>query len=138
MNHKQKLIHYLKEKGYSKNSFYERTGLSQGFLDRGKSLGVDNACTILKAYPDLNIFWFIMDQGNMIVSSDALNNISSNDIQNDVFVKSILILVENTLKGKLDELENVLYLILADLKAKDAISETTEELNKTNKRDLSK
>ncbi len=66
MTDKEKLIHYLQEKGISKNKFYEKTGLSVGFLNSGSSLGVDKLRIIKNYYPDLNINWLVCDEGHMI------------------------------------------------------------------------
>ena len=41
MTEKEKIKMYLENQGISKNKFYQVTGLGIGFLDSGKSLGVD-------------------------------------------------------------------------------------------------
>lgn len=66
MGEKEKIKKYLEYKGISKNKFYVRTGLSVGFLDSGKSLGVDKARIILNIYSDLNPDWLILDKGEML------------------------------------------------------------------------
>lgn len=63
---KEKLQEYLEYKGFSKNSFYKKTGLSIGFLDSGKSFGLDKLKVIVDNYPDLNPDWLIFNEGNMI------------------------------------------------------------------------
>jgi len=133
MTEKQKIIHYLEVKRYTKSSFYKKTGFSHGFLDRGESIGVDNARIILKAYPDLNITWFIMNEGEMLISSGNFNTIPSKDIKNDVFVKSVLKLVENSLDKRLSDIEDLLYKVLGDMKAKEIIEETNDALKNSEK-----
>ena len=51
---KEKITEYLDIKGISKNSFYKKTGFSVGFLDSGKSLGVDKLRIIIDNYPDFD------------------------------------------------------------------------------------
>ncbi|SFL24568.1 hypothetical protein [Proteiniphilum acetatigenes] len=73
MTDKQKILEYLKYKGISKNKFYIKTGLSVGFLDSGKSLGVDKLRDILDIYHDLNPAWFLPGDGPMLKYNDELN-----------------------------------------------------------------
>lgn len=69
MNEKDKLKQFLEYKGISKNKFYTQTGLSVGFLDSGKSLGVDKAKIIINTYPDLSLEWLVLDKGEMLNTS---------------------------------------------------------------------
>lgn len=73
MTDKQKILEYLKYKGISKNKFYIKTGLSVGFLDSGKSLGVDKLREILDIYHDLNPAWFLPGDAPMLISDNELN-----------------------------------------------------------------
>ncbi len=73
MTDKQKISKYLKYKGISKNKFYLKTGLSVGFLDSGKSLGVDKLREILDIYHDLNPAWFLPGDAPMLISDNELN-----------------------------------------------------------------
>ncbi|MDY9919938.1 MAG: hypothetical protein U2P89_13885 [Proteiniphilum sp.] len=66
-------MEYLKYKGISKNKFYLKTGLSVGFLDSGKSLGVDKLREILDIYHDLNPAWFLPGDAPMLISDNELN-----------------------------------------------------------------
>jgi len=58
---KEKIVQWLENKGISKNAFYEKTGLSKGFLDKGASLGVDKLKVIVDNYPDFNPMWLLYD-----------------------------------------------------------------------------
>ena len=69
--HKEKLQQYLEFKGLSKNSFYKKTGFSIGFLDSGRSFGLDKLEVIVDNYPDLNPDWLIYDRGGMIKNNDV-------------------------------------------------------------------
>ncbi|RNC65756.1 hypothetical protein [Proteiniphilum sp. X52] len=83
MTDKQKIVEYLKYKGISKNKFYIQTGLSVGFLDSGKSLGVDKLREILDIYHDLNPAWFLPGNGPMLLSGNEPNE------SEERYVKSI-------------------------------------------------
>lgn len=72
MTDKEKIKQYLENKGISKSEFYRKTGLSVGFLDSGNSLGVDKAKIIINNYPDLNVKWLVLDQGDMIDDAEIL------------------------------------------------------------------
>lgn len=81
MTDKQKILEYLKYKGISKNKFYIKTGLSVGFLDSGKSLGVDKLREILDIYHDLNPAWFVPGDGPMLKSDNKLSDKGQQDTQ---------------------------------------------------------
>ena len=66
MTDKEKILKYIELKGISKNKFYQKTGLSVGFLDSGSSLGVDKLKLIIDNYHDLNLEWFFDDNRSMI------------------------------------------------------------------------
>lgn len=66
MTEKEKIKQYLDFKGIKKTRFYAETGLSNGFLESGKSLGTDKIKTIISKYPDLSLNWLIFDEGEML------------------------------------------------------------------------
>ena len=68
MTEKEKIKMYLENQGISKNKFYQVTGLGIGFLDSGKSLGVDKLKIIINKYPSLSLRWLVMDEGEMIAT----------------------------------------------------------------------
>lgn len=59
---KEKIIQYLEIKGFSKRSFYDKTGFGGGFLDKGSSLGVDKLKIILENYEDFDPMWLLSDR----------------------------------------------------------------------------
>lgn len=71
MTEKEKIKQYLDYKGISKNSFYQKTGLSMGFLDSGRSLGVDKAKIIIEAYTDLSLQWLVTGVGEMLINTST-------------------------------------------------------------------
>jgi SOS-response transcriptional repressor LexA len=66
MNIKERVTNYLETKGLSKYEFYKRTGLSNGFLDKGHSIGSDKCAIICEKFPDLSLEWLIKEGGEMI------------------------------------------------------------------------
>jgi hypothetical protein len=74
MTEKEKIKQYLESKGISKNSFYQKTGLSMGFLDSGKSLGVDKLKTIIENFPDISLDWIVLDKGGGESSNNSISN----------------------------------------------------------------
>ncbi len=66
MTDKDRIKQYLEYKGISKGKFYAETGLSIGFLDSGRSLGVDKARIIIGSFPDINLDWLILGVGPML------------------------------------------------------------------------
>lgn len=80
MSDKDRIKKYLECKGISKNKFYARTGLSIGFLDSGSSLGVDKARIIINTYPDINLNWLILGEGEMLrTDADAQTQVASTE-----------------------------------------------------------
>lgn len=62
MTDKEKLLEFLTKSDISKKNFYERTGFSQGFLNSGKSMGVDKLKIIIDAYPRFNYRSLLFDK----------------------------------------------------------------------------
>lgn len=78
MSDKDRIKKYLEYKHISKNKFYVQTGLSIGFLDSGSSLGVDKARIIINTYPDINLNWLILGEGDMLRSdADAQEQVAA-------------------------------------------------------------
>lgn len=70
MGAKDNLLNYLKIKSISKNDFYKRTGLSNGFLDKNKNISSNNIEIIISSFSDLSLEWFITGKGNMLKKND--------------------------------------------------------------------
>jgi len=63
---KQRILQFIDFKGINKNVFYKKTGLSNGFLDKTGSIGVDKLEKILNSFPEINVEWLITGNGQMI------------------------------------------------------------------------
>lgn len=65
----QRLNQFIEIKGISKYKFYQKTGLSNGALDKGDNLGSDKCEKIYYAFPEINLVWLLTGQGEMITSA---------------------------------------------------------------------
>lgn len=68
MDTKSNLLIFIKEKNLSKTDFYKKTGLSNGFLDKGGSVTSANLETILNAFPEISLDWLVTGRGPMLRS----------------------------------------------------------------------
>ncbi|MFN4025965.1 MAG: helix-turn-helix transcriptional regulator [Flavobacterium sp.] len=68
-----KIIELNKE---NKSQFYKKTGLSNGFLDKVKDIGVSKLEHILNSYPSINPEWLLTGKGEML-KQNALINVKS-------------------------------------------------------------
>ena len=61
-----RIMQIIDFKGINKRKFYIETGLSNGFLDKVKDVGVSKIEDILKSYPDINTEWLVTGKGDML------------------------------------------------------------------------
>lgn len=73
----ERIIEYLEWRGISKYRFYKDTGLSNGFLDKGGSIGTDKCERIISVYPDINIEWLITGRGSMLTPNTRCKQATS-------------------------------------------------------------
>lgn len=80
----ERILQFINYKGVSKLSFYREVGLSNGFLDRSKSIGVDNLVKILKTYPEIDPLWLLLGEGDMLKRGEQVqtNNGNNNTLNN--------------------------------------------------------
>ena len=62
----ERILKFIDYKGISKLSFYREVGLSNGFLDKNKSVGTDNLVKILKSYPEIEPLWLFLVEGEQV------------------------------------------------------------------------
>ena len=67
---KQRILQFIDYKGINKNVFYKKTGLSNGFLDKSGSIGVDKLEKVLVTFPEINPAWLITGKGEMLLASE--------------------------------------------------------------------
>ncbi|MFT5669075.1 MAG: hypothetical protein ACI9DK_003286 [Vicingaceae bacterium] len=66
----ERVKEYLEYKGITKYKFYQKTGLSNKFLDNSSNMGTNKAEIILRHYPDINSIWLLTGSGEMLLNSD--------------------------------------------------------------------
>lgn len=78
-----RILQFIDYKGINKSNFYKSTGLSNGFLDKVKDVGVSKLELILKSYPELSMEWLIFGTGNMLnFNFETENNSISESAEN--------------------------------------------------------
>jgi signal peptidase I len=75
-NTRDRILQLIGYKGDNKKQFYEKTGLSNGFLDKTINPGADKLDKILTAYPDANLYWLVTGKGDMIASDKIAPNVA--------------------------------------------------------------
>lgn len=66
---KERVIEFLNKQKISKNKFYTQTGIANGTLDKKSGITGDTIKKIYTAYPEINLEWLIMGEGDMLKSS---------------------------------------------------------------------
>lgn len=73
---KERLLEFLAYLGMGQNAFEEAVGLSNGSISKiTKGMRSDNIAKIAKRYPELNITWLVIGEGEML---NRVNSINSN------------------------------------------------------------
>ncbi len=85
----QRILAFIAYKNMSKAQFYKETGLSNGFLDKVKDIGVSKLERILQAYPEINIEWILLGEGDMIKKN------TKNAVSEEVIKKSLNYILQN-------------------------------------------
>lgn len=65
---KERLLEFLNSQGISQNAFEDTCGLSRGTISNlNKGVRSDKLALIAKAYPQLNIRWLLLGEGDMLL-----------------------------------------------------------------------
>ncbi len=120
MTEKEKIKQYLESKGISKNSFYQKTGLSMGFLDSGKSLGVDKLKTIIEKFPDISLDWIVLDKGGNSISNGSGVVLSGQNNGNTIDNRQYYSDSPDVLRAQIELLDERIKEKDAQIKEKDA------------------
>ncbi|MDO4729092.1 MAG: transcriptional regulator [Bacteroidota bacterium] len=84
-----RILQFIDYKGISKLSFYKEVGLSNGFLDKNKSIGGVNLVKILNKYPEINPLWLLLGEGEMIKKENVIVDNSNLKANNSVVGNNI-------------------------------------------------
>ena len=63
---KLRILDYITYKGLSKYEFYKTTGITRGILDQENGITETNIIKFINAFPEVNINWIIIGEGNML------------------------------------------------------------------------
>ena len=110
---KRRLLQFIEFKGFDKPDFYEKTGIKRGLLDSDKldaSLNDQYLAKIIAIFSDLNLYWLITGEGEMIkkIDDDNTGIIDSKDESFKFLLTRIeeLAIENSALKIENDELRN--------------------------------
>ncbi len=74
---KERILYFIKEKGYSKSEFYRLTGITRGVLDKESGLTEANIAKFIAAFPEVQLNWLIKGVGFVqsqdIAQSDSVS-----------------------------------------------------------------
>jgi anti-repressor protein len=97
---RERILQFIEYSGLNKNKFYSIVGLSNGFLDKKGSVGTDKLEKIIKAFPEINLVWLVLGEGNMlkaedfsedtitISDSDGIKTVSARDLYRYLCIKT--------------------------------------------------
>lgn len=105
---KGNLLKYLEIKNEKKPDFYRKTGLSNGFLDKNEHISSKNLEIIISVYPDLNLYWLITGDGEMLLKNTQNEACISSNSDN---VSRLITILQNTLVEKDKQIESLLSII---------------------------
>lgn len=85
-----RILQFIDYKGISKLSFYKEVGLSNGFLDKNKSIGSEKLVKILNSYPEIEPLWLLLGQGEMLKKNiNIVDNTNVNSNTNSIIGNNI-------------------------------------------------
>lgn len=78
---KKRLLDFLAYLGMGQNAFEKSVGMSIGSISgMTKGMRADNLAKIMVKYPELNIKWLLLGEGNMLIEKSQESNASTNEI----------------------------------------------------------
>lgn len=91
----KRLKEFLKDENISKSEFYRRTGISNGYLDKVKSIGADKIEIILDKFDTINLYWLINGQGDPTLEPNEKEMVSTRNYYPYAAVKDQHLVKEN-------------------------------------------
>lgn len=83
---KRKLLKFIELKNLTKNEFYLRCGLSNGFLDKDRGFTTDNLVKILTSYPEIDVNWLLLSSDENPVLCENNTSQSVGNIENSTAI----------------------------------------------------
>ena len=74
----ERIQSYIRNKGIRVGDFEAKIGVSQGYISKiitreASSIRTDLLRKIAVNYPDINLYWLVLGEGEMILKSEKLN-----------------------------------------------------------------
>ena len=79
MSSVDRIRQWIESKGFTKSDFYQKTGLSNGYLDKVKELGADKIERIITAYPEIDLHWLITGKTQQAAKKEKVYTIHEPD-----------------------------------------------------------
>jgi phage repressor protein C with HTH and peptisase S24 domain len=76
----ERILQFISYKGISKREFYTTVALSNGYLDKTKTINSDILERITYRYPELNMIWVITGKEGMLINEDKPDGASNSHI----------------------------------------------------------
>lgn len=124
MDIKERIYTFIEHKGISERKFLISSGISTGYMKNFKtSMGSDKLAGVMKAYPDLNIEWLILGDGEgrkMLKSSNPAN---SNESYRDSDISELILNLSKTISDQ----QNRIGKLIEKLKEEENINKKMRE-----------
>ncbi|MBO7624782.1 MAG: hypothetical protein J6S82_05690 [Bacteroidales bacterium] len=103
MSIKDKLLKYCELKGISKTEFCKKTGVVNGFFNKGEGVGSLNLEAILGNFQDLSADWLLRGEGEMLRKTDPEDTAADNPLHIDIEAVKLLIAEKDRTIANLQE-----------------------------------
>ena len=70
---KQRILYFADTLGISKREFYTKIGVSRGTLESNTGITEDILAKFIAIFPEIDLYWLILGEGNMYRASNATN-----------------------------------------------------------------
>lgn len=93
---KERLLLFLKDLGIGQAKFAENVGVSRGFVNNiGGSIRTDILEKIVETYPQLNVVWLLLGEGEMLKGSVNMPNIKNKGTVEGSIITGNTVTVQN-------------------------------------------
>lgn len=98
---KQRILYFADTLGISKREFYAKIGVSRGTLESNTGITEDILAKFIATFPEIDIYWLILGEGNMYRTPSVMNEASPPD--HDEIVR--------LLREKIDDQQKIIDLL---------------------------